>query len=398
MAQGAALIVKKEKIAANGEYNLSGERYRTGNSIHSEWPSVKVGDVFKKANETVLPSSLHGSVSYVGLENITAVSGQLSGNVTVDNPAEIKSLKNVFHPGDILYGKLRPNLNKVWLSDRRGICSTDIFVVRPLDERVLPALYVYIFRSRHFNDTVLSQLKGAQLPRIGWQSFANLEIPLPPLEVQREIVAEIESHQRVVDGARTVIDNYQPQIVVDPEWPRVKIEELCETGRGRVISRRNLNNNPGPYPVYSSQTSDDGIFGCLGTYDFDGEYVTWTTDGANAGTVFHRMGKFNCTNVCGTLKCRADAMNRIDMRFLAQVLGQVAKSYVIRVGNPKLMNKEVAKIPISVPPIEIQQVIVAELEAEQALVAANRELVGRMERKIRAAIGRVWGEDEVKDG
>ena len=158
------LIVEKEKIATNGEYNLSGERYRTEHFVKSEWPSMRVGDVFNKAEGTVLPMSLRGPVNYVGLENITQTSGQLSGNVSTDKPAEIKSLKNAFCPGDILYGKLRPNLNKVWLSDRKGICSTDIFVVRSLDERALPALYAYVFRSGHFNSAVLKQLKGAQLP------------------------------------------------------------------------------------------------------------------------------------------------------------------------------------------------------------------------------------------
>ncbi len=135
------LIAEKERIAAGGEYSLSGERYRIEHSTRSEWLSVSVKDVFKKVEETVLPMSLRGSVNYIGLENITQTSGQLSGNVVTDNLTEIKSLKNVFCPGDILYGKLRPNLNKVWFSDRKGICSTDIFVVRSLDERVLPALY-----------------------------------------------------------------------------------------------------------------------------------------------------------------------------------------------------------------------------------------------------------------
>ena len=148
----------------------------------------------------------------------------------------------------------------------------------------------------------------------------------------------------------------------------------------------------GPYPVYSSQTSNGGLFGHLGTFDFDGEYVTWTTDGANAGTVFHRTGKFNCTNVCGTLKRRVDAVHRIDMRFLAQVLGQVAKSYVIQVGNPKLMNKEVAKIPVSVPSLRIQEAVVREIEAEKALVNANRELIERFMAKIQAVVGRVWSD------
>ena len=211
--QGAALIVAKEKISEGGEYNLSGERYRIETSFLSEWPSVKVGDLFEKADESVMPVTLAGPVNYVGLEHIIQNSGLLGGDVKMDNPREIKSLKNVFRSGEILYGKLRPNLNKVWLSDRSGICSTDIFVIRPLDKNgVLPALYAHIFRSHLFNRTVMSQIKGAQLPRIGWQSFANIEIPWPPLEVQREIVSEIEGYQRVIDGARAVIERFEQKI------------------------------------------------------------------------------------------------------------------------------------------------------------------------------------------
>ena len=203
----------KEKISEGGEYNLSGERYRIETSFLSEWPSVKVGDLFEKADESVMPVTLAGPVNYVGLEHIIQNSGLLGGDVKMDNPREIKSLKNVFRSGEILYGKLRPNLNKVWLSDRSGICSTDIFVIRPLDKNgVLPALYAHIFRSHLFNRTVMSQIKGAQLPRIGWQSFANIEIPWPPLEVQREIVSEIEGYQRVIDGARAVIERFEQKI------------------------------------------------------------------------------------------------------------------------------------------------------------------------------------------
>ena len=171
----------------------------------------------------------------------------------------------------------------------------------------------------------------------------DFQIPLPLLEVQKEIVAEIEGYQKVIDGARAVIDNYRPHIPIDPEWPMVRVDKLCELGRGRVISNQDIDANPGPYPVYSSQTSNNGVFGCLGSYDFDGEYVTWTTDGANAGTVFYRTGKFNCTNVCGTLKCKENAVSKTNMKYLAQVLGQIAKPYVVQVGNPKLMNKEVAR-------------------------------------------------------
>ena len=93
------------------------------------------------------------------------------------------------------------------------------------------------------------------------------------------------------------------------------IQQLCPDGveygtvgdvatitRGRVMSKDYIKENHGEYPVYSSQTENFGELGCISTYDFDGEYLTWTTDGANAGSVFYRNGKFSITNVCGLIK------------------------------------------------------------------------------------------------
>ena len=130
-------------------------------------------------------------------------------------------------------------------------------------------------------------------------------------------------------------------------WEVRPVKELFDLGRGRVISKKDLEKNPGPYPVYSSQTRDNGIFGYLDTFDFEGDYVTWTTDGANAGTVFFRTGRFNCTNVCGTLKPKS---SQVSARFMASALGRETKPYVSRVGNDKLMNNIVAQIPVPLPP------------------------------------------------
>ncbi len=65
-----------------------------------------------------------------------------------------------------------------------------------------------------------------------------------------------------------------------------------------------LEENKGEFPVYSSQTANNGEIGKISSFDFDGEYITWTTDGANAGTVFHRTDKFSITNVCGLIKVK----------------------------------------------------------------------------------------------
>ena len=83
--------------------------------------------------------------------------------------------------------------------------------------------------------------------------------------------------------------------------PYKSVSEIAKICRGQVMSKDFLRDNAGEYPVYSSQTENDGMLGKITTYMFDGEYLTWTTDGANAGTVFYRKGKFSVTNVCGVI-------------------------------------------------------------------------------------------------
>ena len=99
------------------------------------------------------------------------------------------------------------------------------------------------------------------------------------------------------------------------EWKEIK--EVCEIKRGKVISKDYIRNNLGEYPVYSSQTENNGCLGKINSYMYDGEYLTWTTDGAYAGTVFYREGKFNVTNVCGILEKKSSLIN---LKFIYYVL------------------------------------------------------------------------------
>lgn len=149
------------------------------------------------------------------------------------------------------------------------------------------------------------------------------------------------------------------------------IKDICLVTRGRVISKMELQEKAGEYPVYSSQTLNNGVFGKINSYDFDGEYVQWTTDGANAGSIFYRNGKFSVTNVCGLLKIKDEYLNKIRTDYLAYALTMESKKYVnYATSNPKLMSNVMADMTVLIPPLEVQEEIVrildkfAELEAE----------------------------------
>jgi len=94
---------------------------------------VELGELFEKVGDQINPQNSSGEVVYIGLENIESNSGNIVGEINTEIKS-IRSIKNVFKESDILYGKLRPNLNKVWLEDRKGIGSTDILVLRKKKE------------------------------------------------------------------------------------------------------------------------------------------------------------------------------------------------------------------------------------------------------------------------
>ncbi|MGL2567769.1 restriction endonuclease subunit S [Helicobacter pylori] len=150
-----------------------------------------------------------------------------------------------------------------------------------------------------------------------------------------------------------------------------KIGEICLIKRGRVIAKTILQEN-GKYPVYSSQTLNNGILGFIDTYDFDGEFLTWTTDGAYAGSVFYRNGRFSITNVCGLLQVIQDNILHKYLYYILQITAPLHVSSGM--GNPKLMSAAMQQITIPIPPLEIQQEIVKILDAFTEL---NTELNAR---------------------
>ena len=142
--------------------------------------------------------------------------------------------------------------------------------------------------------------------------------------------------------------------MIPEHWEVKRVKEIFYIGRGRVIGQDELVDE-GIFPVFSSQTENNGCLGYIDTFDFNTTLLTWTTDGANAGTLFKREGKFNCTNVCGTLKPKKRKEN---LDFILYVL-QIAAKHNKRIdtNGAKIMNNEMSVIPLLYPPIEEQNEI-----------------------------------------
>ena len=137
------------------------------------------------------------------------------------------------------------------------------------------------------------------------------------------------------------------------DWEERKVKELFKITRGYVLSStivREVKTDEMPYPVFSSQTKDNGLMGYYKDFLYENA-ITWTTDGANAGTVNYRAGKFYCTNVCGVLLEDKAKPNQM----ISETLNNISGGYVSYVGNPKLMNNVMAEIEINLPLREDEQ-------------------------------------------
>lgn len=223
-----------------------------------------------------------------------------------------------------------------------------------------------------------------QMPQIATPDTDKYLVPIPPLSVQTEIVKILDALTALTSELTSELilrqkqyEYYREKLLSEEELGKVGFEwkyltQVADLTRGRVISKEYLSDNVGDYPVYSSQTVDNGEIGKINSFDFDGEFVSWTTDGANAGTVFYRSGKFSITNVCGLIKIKNNP--ELNYKFLFYWLSIEAKKHVYSgMGNPKLMSHQMEKIKIPIPPLSIQTKIVKFLDKFETLTNSITE-------------------------
>lgn len=289
--------------------------------------------------------------------------------------------KYIIHKGDILIGMDGDfNIGK-WKSDDALLNQRTLKIKHGETNEVIDG-YLY-----HLLGPILKgvndKIQASTVKHLTAQWMKRIEIPLPPLPVQSEVVrildafTELEAElEAELAGRKEQYEYYRDYLLdeknleaMDGKPVETKtVGSCCRLQRGKVMSKEYINNNRGAFPVYSSQTQNNGVLGTVDSYMFDGRYLTWTTDGAYAGSIFYRNGRFSITNVCGLLDVADDELN---IKYLYYALKEPAKRAVYHgMGNPKLMSNQMSNIEIPVPSLATQERVADILDRFDALTTS----------------------------
>ncbi len=241
-----------------------------------------------------------------------------------------------------------------------------INVLKPLTTNVYSQIYVAYHINHKLKKDISKLAKGVSISNVYNSDLKTLEIILPILPEQQKIatfLTAVDEKLQALKQKKKLLEQYKKGVMQQifsqeirfkddngngfKDWEEKKVKDIFVVTRGNVLSMTLVSNKQDDnnfYPVYSSQTKNNGLSGYYYKYLFE-DCITWTTDGAGAGDVNFRKGKFYCTNVCGVLKNNKGYANV----FIAEMLNSISRKYVSYVGNPKLMNNVMAEISISIP-------------------------------------------------
>ena len=403
------LILEKEKVT-EGDYNLSGERYRPNATRVSSYPMVPIGEICDLINGRAFKpadwkDSDSGGLPIVRIQNLNTPDSGFNYYT-----GEIRE-RHVIDGGQLLFswsGSRGTSFGAHIWNGGKAVLNQHIFKVG-FDKTRITKMYLF-----HALNKAVAQVEenlhgGVGLVHITKGNLERIQIPLPPLEVQQEIVVEIEGYQKVIDGARAVVDNYRPHIPIDPDWPMVELGEVCKRLQYGLSTR--LNTEETGYKTFRMNELVDGRcvdFGYMKCVDISArEFTKYRLVPGdilfNRTNSFEHVGRTGIFDLDGDycfasylirLSVSEDAAHPLYVNAFMNTEGFQAgiKQYATRaIGQSNINAKSLAAYRIPLPPLPTQRAIVAEIEAEQALVNANRELIERFEKKIRTVVERVWG-------
>jgi type I restriction enzyme M protein len=316
--------------------------------------------------------------------------------------------------GDVLFNNTNSKelVGKTCLVDReiRAGYSNHLTRIRLDLSKMMPQLLALLLHEKWRKGEFLNLCnKWVGQAGVNNTLLASVEIPLPPLEEQERIVAELDGCRNVIEGARQVLASYKPTIKIDPTWPVKRLSEVSEINRETVDPIIAFAENSFTYLDISSVENGTGRVA-----------LTNQIESAKAPSRARRVIQ-NCDVLLSTVRPNLKAfayLENLPERVLASTgfavltplkglsLGKFLwfmlfedaslKQMTDRMEKgayPSINQTDVEQIEIPLPPLDIQREIVVELEAEQALVEANRKLIEVFEKKIQAKLAEIWGEE-----
>jgi type I restriction enzyme M protein len=389
-------LVEKDKIEANKDVVLSADRYSVGKVSQTEFNIVKLDDIAEIISGQSPESQFYnnrgeGHPFYQGRTDF--------GEIYLEKPTKWTThiTKEAFKD-DILMS-VRAPVGPVNISTEKICIGRGLAAIRP-NENVSLYYIFYILRSLN---GIIKGNGGAVFDSISREQIKELEIPLPPLEIQEQIVKEIEGYQKIIDGAKMVVDNYKPTIKINPEWEMVELGEVCKPEYGYTETAKEKGN------ARYIRITDIGTDGKLKSTDM--KFVETNKETlksivnkddilvARTGATYGKTMIFDedYQSVFASFLIRLNFNKEKIFPKYYWVFAQ-SQDYISQAerlmtggGQPQFNGNAIIKIIIPVPTIEEQKSIVKDIENEMALVEHSKKLIAIFEQKIKDKINEVWG-------
>lgn len=392
--------VFKSEIAVNGDYNLSGERYNRQETLSSDYEFCRLGDLCELIGGGTPSKSedeywQNGDIKWISSRHIDSA-GNIIGNDWITKKGLENSSCKIAPKNSVIF-ITRVSVGKYAIANDDYAINQDLTALVPKDEQ-LSGKYLYAI-APIISEMIDRSAVGIGVRGINRKELSGIQIPLPPLSIQEEIVAEIEGYQKIIDGAKAVVANYKPKIDIDPEWELVELGEIGKVCMCKRIFKEQTTAE-GDVPFYKIGTFgkepdafiSNEIFSEFRnkfSYPKKGEVLISTSGTIGRTVVFDgEPAYFQDSNIVWIANDETKALNAYLNVYYQQINWRPAEGVTIA----RLYNKIIEETKIPLPSLETQRQIVAQIEKEQELVNANKKLVEIIKQKIKDRIAKVWGE------
>jgi type I restriction enzyme M protein len=411
-----ALTVNRKRLLESSDINLSGDRYRVvAARPNGKWQMAPIGDLCNLQNgrafkPTDWERKQAGGLPIIRIQNLNDPQGEFnyySGKV--DD-------RLIVRRGDLLFswsGSRGTSFGPHIWDRTEGILNQHIFNLH--HKEIVERRFFYWMLKKAVEQVEENLHGGVGLVHITKGNLERIAVPLPPLAEQERIVAELEGYRKVIEGARQILGSYKPTIRIDPKWPTQPLGQISKMFSGGTPAKAKMEYWQGSIPWISPK-------------DMKLDHITDSADHiskkaiADSAVNLVPAGSVLCVVRSGILAHTFPvALTGVELAFNQDISGIVVDEkcliaewllYVLRSFEPdilahgikrggtvhSLQNGFLRELPIPLPPLSIQSRIVAELASERKLVDANRELISRMEAKIKVKLAEVWGEEATHVG